>query len=71
MKALKTTKIEFDGRSTKKYATLILLDNHFVFPHLHYKAYSQNSFVESLTLIEVRCKCAGGEVREETGGGGM
>lgn len=67
LKALKTTRKEL-RRKTKKYAALILLQNHFVFPHLNSKTYSQNSFMESLTFIEVKCKCAGGEVREEPGG---
>lgn len=70
VKALKTTRKELGGRSTKKYAALILLQKYFVFPHLNYRAYSQNSFVESLTFIEVKCKYAGGEVREEPGGSG-
>lgn len=67
---LKTTKKELERGSTKKYDSLILLENNFVFPHLNYKACSQNSFVESLTLIEVKCKHARGEVSEEPGGRG-
>lgn len=67
---MKTTKKESDRTSTKKYTALSLLENHFVFPYLNYKPYSQNSFVESLTLVEVRHKRGGREVREETGGGG-
>lgn len=70
VKALKTTRKELGGRSTKKCAALILLQYHFVFPHLNYKAHSQNSFMESLTFTEVKCKCAGGEMREKPGGSG-
>lgn len=70
VKALKTTRKELGRSSTKKYAALSLLQNHFVFPHLNYKAYSPNSFMESLTFIEVKCKFAGEEVRKEPGGSG-
>lgn len=67
---MKTTKKESDRRSTKQYAALSLLENQFVFPHLNYNPYSQNSFVERLTLVEVRHKRGGREGREGTGGRG-